>query len=153
MRRETQGREHRLITRLLPEVSRTIIRQAQTVKSSPEVHITTTQGRRMSAAANEHVWIGLAELRQRAGAGVLLDRNNAFTNVLALAQNVDGFRDAVARALAEEGFDLVDLEDAEPLHLRLMTHSVDEELLKLASEVQRTGQPLFGRLHTWISDD
>lgn len=98
------------------------------------------------------VWIGLAEVRQRPGAGVLLDRNAAAVNVLALAQEAQGFTAAATSALDKLGFDLVAMEDAEPLRVRLQTHSVDEALLALAEEVETTGDPQFGTFHTWVID-
>lgn len=99
------------------------------------------------------VWIGLAEVRQRPGAGVLLDRNAAAVNVLALAADAQGFTAAATSALGKLGFDLVDMEDAEPLRLRVQKYSVDEALLTLAKDVERTRRPMFGTFHTWISDE
>ena len=99
------------------------------------------------------VWIGLAEVRQRPGAGVLMDRNQAVVNVLALCRDEREFRAAVAVALSEAGFDLVDLEDPESLEERRSKYVVDDALLALAERVMSTGSPQFGRFHTWVADE
>jgi hypothetical protein len=99
------------------------------------------------------VWIGLAEVHQRPGANVMLDRNEAVTNALALASTAADFALTVSRALDALGFDLVELEDPEPLAVRLAQFTVSEELLKLADVVRESGSPQFGKFHTWISNE
>lgn len=99
------------------------------------------------------VWIGLADVRQRAGAGVLLDRNQAIVNVLAIAIDEHQFSQIVRATLDGRGFDLIQLEDPEPLAQRAEQFIVAEELLRLAEEVRRTGLPQFGTFHTWVSDE
>jgi hypothetical protein len=99
------------------------------------------------------VWIGLAEVRQQPGAGILLDRNGAIVNVLALAQDEAAFRDAVETALRNLGFELVLLENAEPLQERLNKYQVADDLLKLGDEVRASGTPMFGTFHTWVSNN
>lgn len=84
---------------------------------------------------------------------MLLDRNAAAVNVLALAQDAQGFTAAASGALDELGFDLVAVEDPEPLRMRLQAFTVDEGLLALAREVETTGRPKFGTFHTWVSDE
>lgn len=98
---------------------------------------------------NTEVWIGLVEIRQCPGAGVLLDRNEAVTNVLALANNEACFRQAVTEAFSRLGFDVVDLEDPEPLAQRLEAFTVSDDLLRLAQEVRLTSMPRFGTFNTW----
>jgi hypothetical protein len=107
----------------------------------------------MIEAANDEVWIGLAEVQQRPGAGVLMDRTAAFVNVLAVARDEATFREAVAAALGNVGFDCIELEDPEPLRLRVAHFEVAQELLSLAHEVRATGEPRFGTFNTWISED
>jgi hypothetical protein len=98
------------------------------------------------------LWIGLAEVRQRAGAGILLDRNQAYVNVLAPARDVDGFRLAVERALDEMGFDLIEFEDAESFRARQASFRMGEDLLRLAAEADATGATRLGTFHTWRSE-
>jgi hypothetical protein len=101
---------------------------------------------------SQEVWIGLAEVHQRLGAGVLMDENDAYVQVLALASSPESFRAAVQVAINDLGFDLVDLEDSEPLADRLHSSTVHESLLVKAAEVRETGYPRFGTFSTWLSD-
>ena len=82
-----------------------------------------------------------------------MDRNEAFVNVLALAAHERTFTTAVRSALAKLGFDMVGLEDAEPLRSRRENWTVDQQLVDLAEEVRATGEPRFGPFYTWIQDD
>ena len=99
------------------------------------------------------IWIGLAEVHHRPGSGVLLDSNAAFVNALAYASNEAEYRDAITDRLNAMGFDLISVEDAEPLSTRLKEHVVGKDLLELAPEVERTGVPRFGTFHTWTADE
>jgi hypothetical protein len=105
-----------------------------------------------SDATARQVWIGLASVHQRPGAGVLMDENDAFVQVLALASSPDEYRVAVGRAFDTMGFDLLELEDIEPLAERLRHSTVDESLIAKAGEVESTGFPRFGPFVTWASD-
>ena len=100
---------------------------------------------------SQEVWIGVAEVRQRAGAGVLMDRNEAFVNVLANASGEPSFRAAVSVALHGLGFDLVSVEDPEPLSRRREHYLVTADVLELAEEVKRRGLPRLGDFYTWRS--
>jgi hypothetical protein len=99
------------------------------------------------------MWIGLANVHQRPGAGVLMDENDAYVQTLALASGRDAFYATVRSAVNDLGFDLVELEDFEPLVDRLRRTTVDESLLTKAAEVPETGYPRFGPFVTWLSDE
>ena len=99
------------------------------------------------------VWIGLAQVLQRSGTGVLMDRNGAYVNILAMATAAPAFERAARDACAAVGFDLVELEDAEPFEARAAGSQLDQALLSLAKEVESTGAPRFGAFHTWTSED
>ena len=107
----------------------------------------------MSDSSPNRVWIGLAEVAQRPGAGVLMDRNGAYVNVLAMATTASEFQVAAAAALAEIGFELLDLEEPEPLARRLEVSEVDANLIALAREVECSGKARFGPFHTWTAED
>lgn len=98
------------------------------------------------------IWIGLAEVRHRPGAGVLLDRNTAYTNALALARDSSEFEEVVREAAAKIGFDLITVEECEPLRARLVHHTISTDLEELAQEVSASGTPRFGTFFTWISE-
>jgi hypothetical protein len=98
------------------------------------------------------VWIGLATVEQRPGAGVLMDENKAFVHVLALASDEAEYRLVAVAALGDFGFDLVELEDIELLEHRLRSFSVDDSLLTKADEVRATGYLRFGPFITWTTE-
>ena len=78
-----------------------------------------------------------------------MDENDAYVQALALASNGDEYRAAIESAFDTMGFDLTELEDCEPLSLRLQHWTVDGSLLAKAKEVEETGYPRFGTFMTW----
>jgi hypothetical protein len=99
------------------------------------------------------VWIALAEVRQVAGAGVLLDRNEAFVNAMAMARSAEDFRERVQDALRPIGFDLLELSELETLDSRLQHSTLTASLNDLAESVRLSGEVGFGTFHTWTADD
>jgi hypothetical protein len=82
-----------------------------------------------------------------------MDRNMAYVNVLALAEDVREFESSVEGAARAIGFEVTALEDPEPLTRRLQSHTVDADLLQLADEVRQLQIPRFGAFYTWTSED
>ena len=103
-------------------------------------------------SASKEVWIGLACVHQRPGAGVLMDENDAYVQVLALASTAAEFCSEVVAGFDAIGFDLAELEDAEPLVERRRKAVVDSSLLAKATEVRDTGNPRFGPFVAWRTD-
>lgn len=101
----------------------------------------------------QQVWIGLAELQQKPGAGVLLDRNFAYAQVLTWASSEAEHRKLARRYVDELGFDLLRMGEVDSLSERLELYSVEQDLLAKANFVETTGQPAIGPLHTWIAED
>lgn len=81
-----------------------------------------------------------------------MDRNKAFTNVLALVSGEDELREAARQAAAQLGFDLIGLEDPEPYSTRRKHYTVHVEIERLAQSVAVTGKTQFDALFTWVSD-
>jgi hypothetical protein len=107
----------------------------------------------MTRSEQRQVWAGLATVHQQPGAGVLLDRNDAFVNAVALAHTAEEFTQLVRGALSQLGFELVDLEEIEPLALRRVSFAIPEEMERLANIAQSSVTVEFGAFHTWVSDD
>jgi hypothetical protein len=82
-----------------------------------------------------------------------MDRNAAFVNILAMADSASMYHHAVEGALSKIGFELIGLEDTEPLRQRKDEFEVSDDLLALAAEVAQDGEPRFGSFHTWSSND
>lgn len=100
----------------------------------------------------EQIWIGLAEIRQRPGAGVIADRNEAFTNVLGYADGIEAFECIVRELCRITGFDLVAIEDSEPLEERKVSYKLDPDIERAAAIVASTGKACFTTLHTWTEN-
>src|SRR6185503_4106577 len=100
-------------------------------------------GTRESPSKEKELWIGLAHVRQPNRNGVLGDADRAYVNVIALAANKRNFRTQIKKALDELGLDLIKVEDAETMVMRLSKHSVHKELHSLAEEVKRNGSIRF----------
>jgi hypothetical protein len=127
----------------------TFIRLIGSVRRSATALTSTTRPEPMP---DREIWIGLAQLCQQPGAGVLMDRNLAYANVLALASDHTDFTRVVRDAAAELGFDLLELEECEPLRCRLRAPQAASALVCLSEEVLRTGAVRFGTLYTWVSE-
>lgn len=82
-----------------------------------------------------------------------MDRNAAFVNILAMADSASAYHHAVEGTLCKIGFDLIGLEDTDPLRQREHGFQVSDDLLALAAEVGQDGEPRFGSFHTWTSND
>ena len=103
-------------------------------------------------AQNGEVWVGLAEVIQRPGAGVLMDRSEAFVNVLILADSHEDYLTKTRAHLNELGFDLVEIEDVEPFSHRARFGELEHAFLSLANDAARTKLPQLGPFHTWTSE-
>jgi len=104
----------------------------------------------MTSSADRELWIGLAEVASAEGARVLLDRNGAFTNVIALADSALTFELAAREAVFELGLRLVSIEDAEPVRNRGGATALQGETGKMAAAVILDGKPRVATLHTWL---
>jgi hypothetical protein len=82
----------------------------------------------------QSAWIGLVEVRPRPGVDRLEGAVGAFVNVLVWTADFKQYRELALRELADSGFDVVKIEDAEPLADRLERGAVvrPELLLKAA---------------------
>jgi len=97
------------------------------------------------------VWIGLA-------GGVPTEPSDdevggAYAHVLALADDEAGLRDAAAEALAEQGLELTELDEAEPVRERLRSGSLAPELMELAIDAALEGTAQVGDLYWFPAVD
>jgi len=81
---------------------------------------------------DEEVWIGRVEVVPHAGNEILGDAPGAYSNVLARASSVPEYRAKVVAALTEEGLNVVEIEDAEPLRERQTRFQVPDAILAIA---------------------
>ena len=97
------------------------------------------------------LWTGLAEVRQRPGTAVLMDRNEAIVNVVGVSESKSAFEARVQTACDSLGFDLVELEDVESLAARAGSRGLSDLLETLAHRAEESGEIEFGPFHTWRS--
>jgi hypothetical protein len=103
--------------------------------------------------SNRCRWIGLADVRQRDGSGVLGEgAGAAFVTVVAIASDEDEFREVVSRAIEDHELRLVELTEMEPLDVRIASHSVDPVLMRDAERVPRDTAYVFGSFHVYPVD-
>src|SRR5919197_3514539 len=95
------------------------------------------------------VWIGLAHARP---ADPESDHAGAYVHVAARADDRTAFANRVVEALGEQGYDLVELEDAEPVVDAMERHELGAELLAAAVRAGR-GRVEFDVFHLYENDD
>jgi len=105
--------------------------------------VTDASGRKKT-----EIWIGLAQVRQKAG-GPLGQHDQAFVTVLAPAPSREAFRRRVKTGLSDLALQLVRLERAKPLRIWLSSYNPDESLLELAEQAERIGAATFDTFHTF----
>jgi hypothetical protein len=98
------------------------------------------------------VWIGLVHIKPRTGNDTFDDALGAYVNALARVADIEGFRVKVRDCFDQQGFDLVELENAEPLRLRLARADVSADLLEAAQLTRHTGEVSWGVFHTYDSE-
>ena len=99
----------------------------------------------------EEIWIGLAKVKQSDRNGVLGDADQAYTNVLALAQSKVNFRFQVKQAIEELELLLLRLEETEPLRIRLLRTTPHKDILALADDVKKDKKLAFDVFATFDS--
>ena len=96
------------------------------------------------------IWIGLVSV-------VPTERNTtlghgaggAYVNVLGYAIDNEDFEDKVGFQCKALGFEIIEIEDAEPFAQRINDWEVSSEIQRLAREVEQTGEFRFGTYHSF----
>lgn len=98
-------------------------------------------------SATKTRWIALLELRS------LNDTNGAFCTAIAWVNDLKGFEELARKELAELGYELINLEEADRYSERTQAFEVSEECRQL-SEVVSPEYPIqFCRFHRFGVDD
>ena len=99
------------------------------------------------------LWIGLVNIVPKEGNLDLGDAKGAFTNFIAFANSRDDFLISAQTEFEKRNYVIVDVEDIEPLSVRINKYQLREDLLTLARYVEETGNPGIDRLHIYEDDD
>jgi hypothetical protein len=97
----------------------------------------------------KELWIGLAIIKPYPTNTILNGAKEAFVNVISPAQNISNFAYQVEEALKILGFELNEIEDAEKFYQRIKEHEVEDCILELAQEVEKTDELKFGNFHIY----
>jgi len=95
------------------------------------------------------VWIGLAHVKPNPGNDLLDGARGAFVPVLALASCVEEFTSKVMGLLRKYNFRIPEIEDIEPLKIRLARGPVDSAIVKLASSISEDNNVAFSSFETY----
>lgn len=97
---------------------------------------------------SKEVWIGLVTVKPKSGNKFFdKDSKGAYVNILAWANKKSEFQSEVKHALDDYQLKLIEMEDIEPMSIRLEKFSVDSRLIDLSIEVENTGKVRFGTFH------
>lgn len=102
---------------------------------------------------SREVWIGMVNIRPQVGNDLLEGHSGAYVNVLTPAEDLADYGIRVSGALAEMGFDVIEIDDAEPMTQRVRSYVVDPGLKQLAVEVKRDWKLRVGSFHSYTDDD
>ena len=94
-------------------------------------------------------WIGLVNVRPKAGNDGLGNALGAFVASIALAEGPADFGRKVTEVLTQYGFDIVRIEDIEPFEDRVQKHSVTPNILKLAADVTHENPVALADFHSY----
>lgn len=95
------------------------------------------------------VWIGLAHVKPKLGNDLLDGARGAFVPVLALASNVNEFTSRAMSLLRKYDFHVVEIEDIEPLKIRLAHSAIDNAIVNLASNISEDNYVVFSSFETY----
>jgi hypothetical protein len=93
-------------------------------------------------------WMGLAKIKARNYE--ILGAQNAYVNVIAIANSRSNFRKKVKQALSKMNLELKRLEEAENISERTKRSFVDKKILQLVDDLNRTKKEVkFSVFHTY----
>jgi hypothetical protein len=95
------------------------------------------------------MWVALVGACQRNGVSFLGNAGGGYVNVVASATTPEHFLRKVRKALDEVGLELIDIDDLEPLSMRLSKKTVSEEILTMARTVEKIDSVAFGMFYTF----
>jgi len=94
-------------------------------------------------------WICLVEVRARPNNDALGSAKGAFVTTVVFADGAEDFTKRLTHALADEGFDVVKIEDIGLFDERARTDDVAEEVASVAEGVSEQAPVGFGTFHSF----
>ena len=97
----------------------------------------------------KQVWIGLACVKATREGLLASGVQGAYVNALVRAETQEQFRDRLVLELTREGFEVIDIEDVEPMANRLGVFEMDEDIREMAAECENSDDVFLGAFHMW----
>lgn len=96
------------------------------------------------------IFIGLAHvLANQTSTDILKGAKGAYVHVLCFASDEAEFMNEAMKILNSLGLNLIDAEDIEKFNQRIEKYEVDDNLLKLAQQVNAENKVMLGTFHTY----
>lgn len=92
-------------------------------------------------------WIGLAEVIPRAKNSLFKKCAGAFVPCVGLASDENNFFELVKHKLDAWHFDVLEIEDIEPLSKRLRKHTLEKSMIDAVGQVSEQSPIAFGELY------
>jgi hypothetical protein len=102
--------------------------------------------------SKQETWIGLAHVKPRPGNKTLGNAIGAIAPVLALAFSTESFVSKAVKMLNICKFDVVEIEDIEPLQKRLKKCDVSSDIIALATSLNENCSVAFGSFHLYSEE-
>ncbi len=129
----------------------------------PRAGRVTSMGLSVMAQRSEHMmsipsrtekqpWIGLAHVRPRQENELLEGAIGAFVPIVALAMGIDDFISMATTLVNSYGFDVVVIEDIQPLEERLKNSEVEEGVIRLAEGLSETEPIAFDTFQAYDNE-
>ena len=94
-------------------------------------------------------WIGLANVRPLPGNGILGNAKGALVAVVGDAEETLSFLDLVERELRTLEFEVLSLDDVEPLHERMTRQKLPDELAAAIEHLPHCSAVALGSFHAY----
>lgn len=95
------------------------------------------------------LWVGLVHVKPRTGRDLLEGASGAYTTAVCLASDAGGFRIRVGIFFANLGFEVLEVDDLEPLTERRATHDVPQAILDAGTHAEASGEVEFDTYFTY----
>ena len=95
------------------------------------------------------MWIGLVNVRPKAGNAALGNALGAFVASIALAKGPGDYGQKVTEVLNQYGFDIVHIDDVELFEDRMHKHLVTPNILQLAAGVTQENPVALADFHSY----
>ena len=103
---------------------------------------------------NDEIWIGLAEVIALPGCLRLAGGKGAFVKVALWPNSESDFCAKVHKAISELDLQMLELDDREPLAIRLSRIEAGDETLQMAETAKLNPRSvIFGTFHIWENTD